>query len=364
MRIAINGLACTPTMTGIGRMTVHSTRAMARLAPQDEFLLYLPRNAPEGLAGGLENLVEVRTSATLAAPLRSVLFEEFELPRRVRGMRVDLYYAPSYLLPAFPGARAEVICVHDLAWRLFPSSKSALFRGYMNARLPAALRRAARIVAVSKATADDLTLFFPEVDRARVRVVHNGVDLAVFHPPARPRPAPRPELDAEPYIAVVGNYDPRKNIETLLGAFPIFRARLRPHRLVLVGPGRPPADRPRAVEVVGYLGERDLAELYRRADIVVQPSLYEGFGLPILEAMACGTPVACADIRVFREVAGDCAEYFDARNALAIADALEALAGDDAARGDLASRGLARAREFTWEASAQRMLAAFREAAG
>lgn len=356
MRIAVNGLACTPTMTGIGRVTMHLVRALARLAPDDEIAVFLPKDAPGDLFPALENVASIRTDVTLRQPLQSALFEEFELPRRLRGLHVDLYFAPSYLLPAFPGAPAEVVCVHDLAWRLYPGTKSALFRAYMNARLPAALRRARRVVCVSQATADDLLLMFPEADRARVRVVHNGVDLEVF------RPVPGARAEHEPFIAVVGNCDPRKNLATLLSAFPIFRARLRGHRLVLVGPGRPPVDRPRAVDVVGYLPERQLAELYRRASMVVQPSLYEGFGLPVLEAMACGTPVACADIRVFREVAGDCAEYFDPRQAPAIADAMEWLVADDARCAELARKGPERARGFSWDRAAKRLRGVFEEA--
>jgi len=356
VRIAINGLACTPTMTGIGRVTLQIARALARAAPEDEFLLFLPKDGPRDPAPGLDNLAAVRTDVTLRQPLQSALFEEFELPRRLRGAHVDLYYAPSYLLPAFPGARAEVVCVHDLAWRLYPRTKSALFRAYMNARLPAALRRARRIVCVSRATADDLGLLYPEAERGKVRVVHNGVDLDVF------RPGNGTVEGHDPFIAVVGNFDPRKNLATLLSAFPIFRARLRPHHLVLVGPGAPPGERPRAVDVVGYLDEQPLADLYRRASIVVQPSLYEGFGLPILEAMACGTPVACADIRVFREVAGDCADYFDPRQAPAIADAMEWLVADDARQAELARKGPERARGFSWELAARKLLAVFVEA--
>ncbi|MGH7163644.1 MAG: glycosyltransferase family 4 protein [Planctomycetota bacterium] len=356
MRIAINGLACCRTMTGIGRTTLNTLRALLRLDGEDEFLLFLPKDAPRELGLSAENLRVVRTGVSLAEPIRSVLFEEFTLPRLLRGAHVDLYFAPSYLLPAFPGARAEVICVHDLAWRLYPRSKSAAFKAYMNTRLPAALKRARRIVCVSRATARDLQAHYPLADGGRLRVVHNGVDLDVFHPDPS-----EPEGD-QPFIAVVGNQDPRKNVGALLDAFPIFRARLRPHRLVLVGPGVPPPTRTRAVDFVGYLEENELATLYRRAHMVVQPSLYEGFGLPVLEAMACGTPVACADIPVFHEVAEECGQYFDPRNAASIADAMEELAGDDALREERARRGIERARGLSWDETARKLLAVFREA--
>ena len=355
MRIAINGLAITATMTGIGRTTLASLRAMLRRNTEDEFFLFLPSDAPEELGLEAENLTCIDTDVSLKQPLRSMLFGEFSLPRRLKGRKIDLYYSPSFLLPAFPGAAAEVICVHDLAWRLFPKTKSVLFRTYMNRRLPRALKRAARIVCVSNATQATLLEHYPRTKRDNTRVVHNGVELDVFYPD----PA---EGGEQPFVAVVGNQDPRKNIGTLLDAFPRFRTRMRPCRLVMVGPGEQPRAKPPAVDFIGYLEESALAKLYRRALMVVQPSLYEGFGLPVLEAMACGTPVACADIDVFREVAGEAACYFDPKDADSIAATMEELAGDDALRAQLTAAGLERAQRFSWDAAAEKLLAVFQEA--
>lgn len=357
MRIAINGLAITSTMTGIGRTTLFCLRAMLKRNATDEFFLFLPENAPQDLALDAPNLVKVETGISLARPLKSVLFEEFTLPRRLKGARIDLYYAPSFLLPAFPGAGAEVICVHDLAWKILPKSKSLLFRTYMNRRLPAALKRAARVVCVSHATRNDLLHHYPRARPEVVQVVHNGVDLDLF----RPDPS---ESGDQPFVAVVGNQDPRKNVRTLLEAFPRFRARMRPCRLVMVGPGRRAGDKLPAVDFIGYLEEEALASLYRRALMVVQPSFYEGFGLPILEAMACGAPVACADIAVFREVAGECARYFDPRSAASISDAMEGLARDEALRARLSSDGIAHAAKFSWKKTAAKLERVFSEAAG
>ncbi|MHC4818540.1 MAG: glycosyltransferase family 4 protein [Planctomycetota bacterium] len=357
MRIAINGLALTRTMTGIGRTTLHTLKAMLKRNRDDEFFLFLPTDAPDDLGLAAENLELVHTDVSLSQPIRSMLFEEFQLPLKLRGAKIDLYYAPSFLLPAFPGARTEVICVHDLAWRLLPATKSRRFRAYMNRRLPSALKRAARIVCVSHATQRDLLDQYRFISKKRVRVVHNGVDLDIF------RPDPDQEREDMPYLAVVGNQDARKNIDTLLEAFPIFRARMRAFRLVMVGPGEPPTRRPPAVDVLGYLEEEQLAALYRSALMVVQPSFYEGFGLPVLEAMACGTPVACADIEVFHEVADDCARYFDPHKPGSIAQTMEEVARDDALRADLCRRGIARASGFSWDRTAQKLLAVFTEAA-
>ena len=358
MRIAINGLTLTRTMTGIGRTTLNTLRAMLKQNTTDEFLLLLPSDAPDDLDLKAPNLELVHTEVSLSQPFRSTIFEEFRLPLRLRGAGVDLYYAPSFLLPAFPGARTEVICVHDLAWRILPKTKSQRFRTYMNRRLPSALKRAAAIVSVSHATKRDLLEHYGKKAKPeRIHVVHNGVNLDVF------KPEPAEATDDVPYLAVVGNQDPRKNIKTLLEAFPIFRARMRAFRLVMVGPGSAPQGRPPAVDVLGYLEDTDLASFYRRAVMVVQPSLYEGFGLPVLEAMACGTPVACADIDVFREVAGECARYFDPRKPGSIAQTMEDLARNDALRNDMCARGLERAQEFGWDATAKKLLGIFKDVA-
>jgi len=357
MRIAVNGLALTREMTGIGRTTLQSLRAMLARDSENEYLLFLPTDAPDDLELAAPNLALVHTDVSLSQPFKSIWFGEFELPRRLRGARIDLYYAPSFLLPAYAGAQAEVICVHDLAWRFYPRSKSMRFRAYMNARLPAALKRAGRIVCVSQATADEVQTEYGDEFAERMRVVHNGVDLDTFYP------SPDHSEEREPYIAVVGNQDPRKNIATLLEAFPAFRARLRACRLVMVGPGSPPTPPPPAVDCVGYLKDHELVSLYRGALLVVQPSLYEGFGLPVLEAMACGAPVACADIPVFHEIAGDCARFFDPRDADAIADSMAELARDSVVRETLAQRGVERARQFSWDRSAEGLLAAFSEVA-
>lgn len=356
MRIGINGLAITATMTGIGRTTLNTLRALLRRNREDEFLLFLPEDAPDDLDLDAPNLETVNTGVSLNRPLKSTLFEEFALPRRLRNAGIDLYYSPSFLLPAFRGARAEVICIHDLAWRVLPKSKSLLFRTYMNRRLPAALRRAGRVVCVSEATRDDLLEHYPRTHRDNVRVVPNGVDLSVFKPEEG-------EREENPFVVVVGNQDPRKNIQTLFEAFPRFRARMRPCRLVMVGPRRTePVKRP-AVDFLGYLSEAELASLYQRALMVVQPSIYEGFGLPVLEAMACGTAVACADIDVFHEVAGECALYFDPRSASSIANVMEKLARDDLLRARLGRQGVERAQGFSWDHTAEKLEAVFREVA-
>ena len=199
MKVAFNGLALTPRQTGIRRASQHMLDALRAQRPGADVLAFLPQDAPPALEG-------VRTRVTLERPLAPLLGEELLL----RGASFDVSYSPSYLLPRIPGARADVVCVHDLA----PG-----FRAHLAGRLA----QADHVVCPSRATADALARDFD----IAARVVPHGVDAACFRPGARRR--------EDPYVAVVASAGTPRDVETVLEAFPAFRARLRPCRMVVVG---------------------------------------------------------------------------------------------------------------------------------
>ena len=354
MRIAINGLTLTSRRTGIGRVTLHTLRALLASDTDDEFVVLLPSDAAPDLGLEAPNLEAIGTGVSLSEPLKSTVFEETGIPNLLRDRGIDLYYAPSFLLPLWPAAEREVICVHDLAWRRHPDSKSLQFRTYMNLRLPAALRRASRVVCVSEATRRDLLGESWPLDAAKLRVVHNGVDHARFDHSREP-------VDP-PYAAVVGNMDQRKNLRFLLAAIEKLRERHPRFRLKVVGPGTPPVQA-EGVDFLGYRDDADLAAIYAGARFVAQPSVYEGFGLPVLEAMAAGAPVACSDIPVFREVAGDAARYFPPDDRAAAVALMDALLTDDALCAELSRQGRERAQRFSWTRTANDLKSVFDEVA-
>ncbi|MHC4449402.1 MAG: glycosyltransferase family 4 protein [Planctomycetota bacterium] len=328
MRIAFNGLGLTPRMTGIRRASLHTLRALQAQNPDAEMIVFLPQDAPAEFDGANT----IRTALTLDRPMAPLLGEEFIL----RGAKFDVCYSPSYLLPTIPGARADVVCVHDLSPR---------FRQHLERRLP----RATRVVCPSRSTADALADEF----NLEPSVVPHGVDTQRFHPGADRR--------EDPFVAVVSNSGLPDEVDTVLEAFPSFRARLRPCRLVVVGEAGQAPSAP--VDFVDCLDDDALAELYRRALMVVQPSHYEGFDLPLLEAMACGTPVACADTPFFREITGGHARFFNPRDARSIADTMAELASDGDGRAELARQGVVRAREWGWDRSARKLWDVLEEAA-
>jgi glycosyltransferase involved in cell wall biosynthesis len=272
-----------------------------------------------------------------------VWFEQMTLPRALRREGAAVVHATNCFLPLrrpCPG----VVTIHDLAFEDHPSdfarTTSAKYRYFA----PRAARGAERVICVSDFTAGDVIRRYG-VDAQRIRVVPNAPSLPISSTPV-------PE--GGPYLLAVGDLRAKKNLQRLVEAWGMLGTG---HRLVLAGLG----DRdvlPAAVETVGYVGDERLDALMRGADVLVHPSLYEGFGLVVLEAMARGVPVAAADTTALPQTGGDAAVYFDPLDPAAIARAIhEALN----ARADLASRGRARAAQFSWRRTADETAAVYRE---
>jgi glycosyltransferase involved in cell wall biosynthesis len=231
-------------------------------------------------------------------------------------------------------------------------------------------RRAAHVLTLSRAAADDIRRFC-RVAPEKITAVHLGVNRIFFEPvpPERRRSALAPLIPPGPFILTVSNSYPHKNLNALVKAFGLIEDRSE-CALVIAGPARrgerellaerARLKRPeRVIRLQGIPFEALLA-LYQSAEVFALPSLYEGFGLPLIEAMAGGAPVACSDIPVFREVAADAAAFFDPNSPKAIADALTALLEDAGRREDLSRAGRSRAGAFTWEKAAQQTYAALK----
>lgn len=273
----------------------------------------------------------------------------------------DLVHATGLFLPAT--RLPLVVTVHDLGALRHPAVHPARQRGQQQALLER-LRGAAAILAVSAVAADELAEF--GIDRRRVVVAPLGLT-----PLPSPDGGPGIELPSRDFLLTVGETAGRKRYEVLLEAL----AGLSPElELVMVGP--PGADEQRLerrkaelgladrVHRLGRVSDAALAVLYQRAIALCFPSITEGFGLPVLEAMAAGTPILASDIPAVREVAGPVARYPTGEHAAAWAEAIEALLGSPSARSDMADAGRARASEFTWERTAEATLEAYRLALG
>lgn len=355
---------------GIGTYLRGLIGALARLDRAGRYLLLAGPEGPETLPhlpGNFRWLEE-------RAPGYS-LRELFTVSRALRRERVELLHAPHYVTPLAPPCPV-VVTVHDLVHLRFPEHRSRLELVYARAMIGRAVRLSARVIAVSRATADELEAAFPRA-AGKLDVVLNGIDDRFRRPP--PEAETRATLAAHGlapgYLLFVGNPKPHKNLERLLEACRRLLER-RPDAppLVLVGEregaGSPlPGWIARAglgshVRRLGHLPDDALPALYRGAAMLLQPSLWEGFGLPVAEAMAAGTPVVASRRGALPEIAGDAALLVDPEDVEALAAAISTLLDDPERRAELGRRGSERAAGLHWEETARRTLEVYRRALG
>jgi glycosyltransferase involved in cell wall biosynthesis len=301
------------------------------------------------------------------------LGEQLRVPIRLAREGVDLVHEPHYVLP--PAIRCRsVVTIHDCIHLMFPQYlPHRLGHIYARASMWTATRQADRVLTVSQASKRDILRFF-DVRPEKVKVIHNAIDERFLTAPdeaTTDRVRQRYQLD-HPFVLYVGNIKPHKNIERLIDAF----GRARPDgpdglKLVIVGDevSKYPTLRrmvhrqklDKHVRFLGFQPQETLASFYRLAGVFVFPSLYEGFGLPPLEAMACGTPVVTSNISSLPEVAGDAALLVDPYSVDEIAEGIRRALGDDALRQQLIVKGQARAREFSWAESVSQIHAVYQE---
>jgi glycosyltransferase involved in cell wall biosynthesis len=363
--IAVDLRALVPAPTGIGVYTRSLLVELGRGGAGRYLGMAhrLPRGEAELAAAGVA--VEVRP-----APL-GVLWQQLVLPRRLARGDVDLFWSPLMTLPRRCPVPA-VVTVHDLTALLLPETHRLKVRLSIFPFLAASLEQAARVVAISEATAADLRFHFPAC-APRLRVVPNGVDSAMRPAPPAEVAKIRAELGCpDGYLLYAGTLEPRKNLPLLLDAWEAL-ARDEPATppLLLAGDrgwrnarllARVEALRPLGLRHLGHLDRDALVRLFQGARLFVYPSLYEGFGLPPLEAMACGVPVVAAAAASLPEVVGDAGLLVPPHEPAALASALRRLLSDPAFATDLAHRGQARAALFTWPRAARAMEQIFQEA--
>jgi glycosyltransferase involved in cell wall biosynthesis len=347
---------------GIGTYIRNLLRHLARLDRRTEYVLLCRPEDRGGLASLGENF---RTVSERAGNYS--LAEQIRIPMALRREAVTLFHAPHYVLPPLVPCRS-VVTIHDCIHLTFPEYlPGRLAHAYARASISLAARRATRILTVSESSKTDI-LRFVNVPAEKIDVIYNAYDERFAIEPCEEavvRVRERYQLH-DAFVLYAGNVKPHKNLERLIEAFDIVRGLGLDHlRLVLIGDeiSRYAALRRavhrhqlhKYVRFLGYVPEETLAVMYRLAAVFVFPSLYEGFGLPPLEAMASGTPVVTSNVSSLPEVAGDAALLVNPYDPHAIAHAVHRVLTDVTLRRDLQRRGLARAREFSWEVSVRRV---------
>jgi len=316
--------------------------------------------------GGSRSLPRSFRTADLG-PYRKLPFFLYQQTAALSRLEPDWYLSNYYLPPVLPCQGAVVI--HDLSFRAHPEWFPRTVAWYMRWLVGWAVQRAERVVTVSEFSREELLRFHPEV-AGKVAVVANGIGLEFT--PAEDLEQQRADRQAistygvaAPYVLAVGNIHPRKNLSKLLDAYlALRRRRASVPSLVWVGAPRWGSDvllaraRGAGVQLTGFVAQAHLPAFYRQAKMLVYPSLYEGFGLPPVEAMACGTPVITSNTTSLPGVVGDAALKIDPTDVLALAKAMERLLDDAALRRRLSEAGLRRAERYTWTRTARALLAA------
>jgi glycosyltransferase involved in cell wall biosynthesis len=375
MRIAIDYTSAVRQAAGIGRYTRGLVSAAIQLDRGNQYVLLVARGGarPPSPFPAAANVVwrsipaSERSLAILWHRLRLPLFAD----TWVGG--ADVFHSPDFTLPPLWSARG-LLTVHDLTFMHYPECAPPGLVAYLNAAVPRSVRRARLVLADSESTKRDIIeLLGTRPDK--VRVVYAGVGPEfgpVAEEPILAAVRARYGL-AWPFVLNVGTLEPRKNHLRLIQAFAQLLPRHPDLRLVLVG-GKGWLYEDVQAEVArlelrdhvvfpGFVADADLPAVYSLAAVFAYPSLYEGFGLPVLEAMACGTPVVCSTASSLPEVAGDAALLVDPADVDALARALERALTDEPMRQDMRNRGKAQASRFTWSAAARTLLDAYQAAA-
>jgi len=278
----------------------------------------------------------------------------------------DVLFVPAHVVPLVH-PRRTVVTVHDLGYLHFPEAHRARDRRYLDRSTRWSTRAAHCVIAISRATRDDLVQQL-HIPAEKIAVIAHGVNAAMTRPTDADIAATLARHDiTPPYVLALGTVQPRKNLARLVAAFAAMRAAGLPHTLVIVGRAGWLTDAIHAevaarglgeqVQFTGYVPDADLPVLYSGADALAFVSLYEGFGMPALEAMACGTPVVAANTSSLPEVVGDAGALVDPTDVAAIAASLTRVIADGALRARLIAAGRERAATFTWERCARETLA-------
>jgi glycosyltransferase involved in cell wall biosynthesis len=366
MKIGVDARLLSRPLTGIGRYTLEMCRALSQI-PEVSLFLYSPSSIQDVVRRKFSS-AQFRTMNFKNGMLRQLWSESF-LPLWAKMDAVDIFWGPAHRLPHFlPKAIPRVVTIHDLVWKYAGETMRRPTYFLEKIQMPLAVRAADSIVADSQATANAVKLEFG-IDADNLMVVSlagNSVkNVASFD-----------DLSAQgingSYFLFVGTLEPRKNLTRLLTAYSLLPKAVKLQTSMVIAGGKgwgkvnledtiARLDLDGYVKVLGYVDEPKLAALYAHAKFLAMPSLYEGFGLPLVEAMMHGTPVLTANNSSMPEVAGDAGLLVDAQDINSIRDGLMNLLSDEVLRNKLGNNAIIQAIKFNWDDSARQLVSAFND---
>jgi glycosyltransferase involved in cell wall biosynthesis len=369
LSLVLDTRTATDHFPGIGRYVVNLARALIQVAPDLSLaLLHDPSVASTRLT-----LPDLPRIACPVSPFS--IRQQWQVPRLLRHAGAALYHSPYYLMPYRPGVPTVFTC-HDFIPLIYPEYFRASQRLFYRLTHMLALQAATMTIAVSQATQADLLRYF-RVDARRIVVIPEAASAHLRPQPSAPIVAVRHKYALpENYVLYLGSNKPHKNLVRLIDAWRTVNSQFPNSnwKLVIAGhwENRYPEAKQRVTETgleecvlfIGSVGEADLPALYSGATLFAFPSLYEGFGLPVLEAMVCGTPVISSNTSSLPEVAGEAALLVDPRNPDALAEAMSRVLQNQELRQSMREKGLERAACFSWEHTARKTLVVYEHCPG
>ena len=365
MRIGVNALYLIPG--GVGGTEIYLRcllQALSEIDDRNQYVIFTNRETDSAIAPARPNFTVAPLPVRATSRPSRILWEQTGLPLAVRRHRLDVLFNPGFTAPVFCPC-PSVTVFHDLQHKRHPEFFRWFDLPFWRLLLWLSAHRSRLLVAVSQATRADL-LHYYRIPPEKVLVIPHGVEHVFCEISNK-----RIQIKPEHCLLAVSTLHPHKNLDRLIRAFAHFHRSHPDFRLVIAGMRGFHATElekliaelglQAAVRLTGWVSRNELAELYLRAWAFINPTLFEGFGMPVLEALAAGIPTACSSIEPLRSLAGEAALLFDPQSEAALLDAIERIATDSKLRARLAAAGPRRAADFSWRQAAEQTLAALTE---
>jgi len=345
--------------TGVENYTYSIIKHLLKIDSKNQFVLYVN---PKETNGALKNSKFISNNKNAIIKQLSWPFKfgwtQFRLSAELIAKPPDVLFLPAHLLPLYHPAKTTAV-IHDVAFRQFPEVYSSRELHLQKTGVRRILKRAWKIIVPSQFTKDEIKKYYPKADAKKIYVVPHGYDKTIY------KTDPNAPIESKtPYLLYIGRLENKKNICRMIQAFDLVKKNANQPYLKLILIGQPAfgyqgikkeinkSKYKDDIKKTGWLASREIADYLRGAIAFIFPSLYEGFGLPLLEAMACGCPVVCSQLKVFNEVAGNAPLYFDPFDSQDIAAKIkEALINDDL-RDKMIKIGLNNVQNYSWKKSA------------
>lgn len=372
MQIGIDARYITKYKSGVGFYTQNLLESLGVIDSMNQYYyLTTQRSIPHLKLNG-NNFILMHTYISFENHIFGDFWQNLYLPLRLAALNIDVFHGPAVFLPLVKLGFKTVVTIHDLVSFLFPQTVPRKYSLYMQLMTRLSARFADGIIASSESTRQDLSKHL-RIHPEKIKVIHLAVDESFKRVEDREqiqKILEKYKIDSE-FVLFIGNLEPRKNLTRLFEAFAIAYSKISSYKLVVAGTrGWLYSDIFETVArlnlsdkiiFTGYIDAEDLPALYSAAQVFVLPSLYEGFGLPILEAMSCGAPVITSNMGSIPEVAGDSAILVDPYDIKAIAESLLEVFSNRQLREEMMEKGLRRAKNFSWARVAEETLGVYNE---